>query len=230
MSGAVSARGLFRATGKTAKPVAGLFDDGEIGVVAQLPREKDDFYATRDPACVRALAAHEGQRWRELGGRIWEPAAGDGTMVRDIEALGFDVVASDLVDRGCGAEIRDYFDYTSPPAPVMVTNPPYNCVNWRDGKGRWVTHGLDRLGCSYMALLLNWSWPGASNLVPMWTRLTPTRTYLMTWKVDFTGQGAPPMLSAWFVWDGPPRVPGVSELRMLPRADADRGGLFGGSS
>jgi hypothetical protein len=23
----------------------------------------------------------------------------------------------------------------------------------------------------------------------------------MRWKIDFTGQGAPPMLNGWFVWD-----------------------------
>jgi len=48
----------------------------------------------------------------------------------------------------------------------------------------------------------------------------------MRWKIDFTGQGSPPMLNAWFVWDKEHR--GETILRMLDRKDARQGELFGG--
>ena len=76
-----------------------------------------------------------------------------------------------------------------------------------------------------MALLLNWSWPGAGGLAPFWAKNPPARVYLMRWKIDFTGQGAPPMLNAWFVWDR--QHQGETVLRMLDRKDARQGQLFG---
>ena len=71
-----------------------------------------------------------------------------------------------------------------------------------------------------MALLLSWSWPGAGGLAPLWAAHPPARVYLMRWKIDFTGQGAPPMLNGWFVWDRAWR--GETVLRMMDRRDDSR--------
>ncbi|MGN6537385.1 MAG: hypothetical protein ACTHKQ_16865, partial [Mesorhizobium sp.] len=87
-------------------------------------------------------------------------------------------------------------------------------------------HALDVLDVEYMALLLNWTFPGAGGLAPFWAEHTPARVYLMRWKIDFTGQGAPPMLNGWFVWDKQWR--GETILRMLDRKDARQGELFAG--
>ncbi|MCB1470477.1 MAG: hypothetical protein KDK08_25750, partial [Rhizobiaceae bacterium] len=72
---------------------------------------------------------------------------------------------------------------------------------------------------------LNWSWPGAGGLGPFWSKYPPARVYLMRWKIDFTGQGAPPMLNAWFVWDGSSAEKGT-RLLMLDRKDARQGELL----
>lgn len=220
---AESARGLFRATGKKSKPVAARFLDGSYGRVDALERETDDFYPT-PPEPTRALIAAERARLADFPA-IWEPAAGDGAMVREMQRVGLKVVASDLIDRGCGAEIRSFFDYTNAPAPAIVTNPPYHEVNCRDGDGRWIGHALGTMwGVEYMALLLNWSWPGAAGLAGIWAYFPPARVYLMRWKIDFTGQGAPPMLHGWFVWDQ--RHEGETVLRMLDRCDPAQSELF----
>jgi hypothetical protein len=80
------------------------------------------------------------------------------------------------------------------------------------------------LEIEYMALLLNWSWPGAGGLAPFWAKHPPARVYLMRWKIDFTGQGAPPMLNCWCVWDRAARAArGETLLRMLDRKDARQG-------
>lgn len=210
MSGRVvqSAKGLFRATGKT--PV-------------DRPRATDDFYPT-PPEPTRALLNAESWRLKLLGS-IWEPAAGDGAMAREIRDAGFKCLCSDIVDRGAGAEIRDFFDYDRPPARAIITNPPYFAVNWRDGKGRWIRHAMENLRVEYMALLLSWSWPGAGGLARLWFEHPPARVYLCRWKIDFTGEGAPPVLNAWFVWDT--ASSGSTELLMLDRAqDARQGGLL----
>ena len=53
----------------------------------------------------------------------------------------------------------------------------------------------------------------------------PARVYLMRWKIDFTGQGAPPMLNGWYVWDRAWR--GETVLRMLDRSDPAQAEMFG---
>ncbi|GAA4169234.1 hypothetical protein [Shinella granuli] len=215
-----SARGLFRATGKASKPVLTLLD-GEIVKADALEREKDDFYPT-PPEPTRAFLHAEIDRLRDFG-TIWEPAAGDGAMVREMESVGLTVRASDLVDRGCGADIRSFYDFPVAPAAAIVTNPPFQECGWGNGKARWLYHALDTLGVEYMALLMNWSFPGAGGLAPFWASFPPARVYLMRWKIDFTGQGAPPMLNGWFVWDK--LWGGETVLRMLDRKDARQGEL-----
>lgn len=215
-----SARGLFRATGKNARPVMVDLIDGEAVYADTLTREKDDFYPT-PPEPTRALLHAEQGRLAEIG-HVWEPAAGDGAMVREMEAIGLTVTASDMVDRGCGAEIRSFYDYEQAPSKAILTNPPFQECGWGNGKARWLYHALDNLGVEYMALLLNWGFPGAGGLGPFWAQHAPARVYLMRWKIDFTGQGAPPMLNAWFVWDGK-TAESDTRLLMLDRKDARQG-------
>lgn len=222
----VSARGLFRATGKASKPVAVRMLDGSYSKADSLEREKDDFYPT-PPEPTRAFLHAEIVRLRDFG-TVWEPACGDGAMVREMESVGLRVVASDLVDRGCGAEIRSFYDWSFPVAGAIVTNPPFQECGWGNGKARWLFHALDALNVEYMALLMNWSFPGAGGLAPFWAQFPPARVYLMRWKIDFTGQGSPPMLNGWFVWDR--QNQGETVLRMLDRKDARQGELFGGEA
>jgi len=222
---ALSARGLFNATGKKSKPVTVRLPDGSYDRIDALEREKDDFQPT-PPEPTRAFLHAEINRLREFR-LIVEPAAGDGAMVREMEALGLEIFASDLVDRGCGAVIKNFYDFTEEtfPSYAIVTNPPYQECNWRNGQARWMYHALRTLGVEYMALLLSWSWPAAGGLGAFWEDYPPARVYLMRWKIDFTGQGAPPMLNAWFVWDK--KCQGETVLRMLDRkADPRQSNLF----
>lgn len=222
-----SARGLFRATGNVAKDVPVQLLDGTF-TKGEAVREQDDFYPT-PPEPTRALLHAELGRLRDFR-LVWEPAAGDGAMVRELNAVGLDVVASDLVDRGCGAEIRSFYDFTTAerPARAIVTNPPFSECGWGNGKARWLKHALDVLDVDYLALLMNWGWPGAGGLGPFWAEHPCARIYLMRWKIDFTGQGSPPMLNAWFVWDKAHE--GETVLRMLDRKDARQTELFGAAA
>lgn len=220
---APSARGLFRATGKTPKPTVVQNLDGSFERVGGgLAREADDFYPT-PPEPIRALLHAEIDRLRDFG-TIWDASAGDGALVREMESVGLKVIASDIVDRGAGFQIKDYYDFRHAPSLASVQNPPFSECGWGNGKARWLKHGLDTLGLDYMALLMNWGWPGAGGLAPFWAAHPPARVYLMRWKIDFTGQGAPPMLNAWFVWDVAHR--GETILRMLDRKDARQSELF----
>lgn len=214
----MSARGLFRATGKAAHPTLVGIENGDGVFVDAVAREEHDFYPT-PPEPTRAILHAEGDRLRQFGA-VWEPAAGDGAMAREMQAIGLNPVLSDLVDRGCGAEIRSFYDFATPPARAILTNPPFNECN----SGKWVRHAFDVLGVEYMALLLPFNWPGAESRAGLWSKHKPARVYLMRWRIDFTGKGAPPMLNAWFVWDA--NSSGETALLMLDRADGRQGVLL----
>ena len=63
-------------------------------------RERDDYYAT-DPSAVDKLLAVE--RPHPL---IWECAAGGGHLARRLKECGFEVYASDILDRGYPLDVH----------------------------------------------------------------------------------------------------------------------------
>jgi hypothetical protein len=192
--------------------------DGEPVYIQDVPREANDFYPT-PPEPTRALINAERGRLSSFDG-VWEPACGDGAMAQELIAAGWDVHCSDLIDRGCDAEIKSFYDYSTAPKRAMFTNPPFNECN----TGAWIRHALEVLSLDYMALLLPLNWPGAQSRAGLWSRHAPARIYLMRWRIDFTGAGAPPMLNAWFVWDGK-TDPEDTRFLMLDRADAEPRGF-----
>jgi hypothetical protein len=222
MNAPVSARGLFRATGKKSKPVAIRDLEGNYVKVDALEREPNEFYPTPiEP--VRSIIHAELQHLRRFPS-IWGPACGTGVIGRELRAHGFETIDSDLIDRGCGAEIKSFYDFNEAPARAMLENPPFAECGWGNGKARWLYHALETLDMEYMGLLMNWGFPGAGGLAPFWAKYPPARVYLMRWKIDFTGQGAPPMLNGWFIWDK--KHEGETVLRMLDRKDARQGEMF----
>ena len=214
----MSARGLFKATRNVAKPVMTDLLDGEAVYSTEAPRKKDDFYAT-PPEPTRAIINAERQRLMAFP-LIWEPSCGDGAMSRELAREGFEVFNSDLVDRGVEAQIKSFYDFSSPPADAIMTNPPFVECN----TGAWIRHALYALKVKYMALLLPFNWPGAESRAGLWAEHPPARVYLMRWRIDFTGAGAPPMLNAWFVWDGE-CLAEETRLLMLSRFDAQQQGF-----
>jgi hypothetical protein len=59
-------------------------------------RVPHDFYPT-PPEAVRALLSVE-----TFTGSVWEPACGDGAISKVLIEAGFEVVSTDLIDRGFG--------------------------------------------------------------------------------------------------------------------------------
>lgn len=207
MTRAPSTKPLFRAMkskAAAARLADNMFDELPEQRRPQAEQRRDeDFYPTGQPEAIRALFAYDGERIRDSG-VVWEPACGDGAMVREIRAMGVGCLASDLIDRGCpNSWTADFYGYTASPARAIITNPPYCEINARDGKGRWLRHTLDMQGWDYLALLLSWDWPAAraNGLGELLDTHPFSHCYLMRWKLDFTGEGSPPQRNAWFIWD-----------------------------
>ena len=59
-------------------------------------RQSEDYYAT-EPKATELLCELE-----QFSHDIWEPACGEGHMVKVLQSKGYNVRASDLIDRGGG--------------------------------------------------------------------------------------------------------------------------------
>jgi predicted RNA methylase len=84
-------------------------------------REEADFYAT--PAWVTEALL---KRVR-LRGPVWEPCCGTGAMSQVLIAHGYEVVSTDIADRGYGTPGIDFLACADVPGGcrALVTNPPY---------------------------------------------------------------------------------------------------------
>lgn len=233
-----SAKSLFKATRpKSTRSGANLPMDLPDQSHPQHARRALDLYPTGQPEAIRALLSRDGGRIADAAGpgrMVWEPAAGHGDLSREIISAGLNVVSSDVADHGCPDLIlRNFYEWNYAPAYVIITNPPYDQINARDGHGRWLRHTLSLPDWRYLALLLSWDWPAArSNGLGTLIDATPfTRAYLMRWKLDFTGEGSPPQRNAWFIWDrdDPRATDGTlphPDFCWLDREDARQGVLI----
>jgi len=223
---AQSAKPLFQAT----KPKPKV--DPRQSSLASFPKAKKPEAEGRDPLDfdptppepTQAFLNVEIDRILAHGFEVWENAVGAGHIARELQSVGLDVVGSDVVDRGWPkTRLEDFLQTTKAAAPIVITNPPYNLINARDGKGDWLRHTLD-LGVTYAAFLLNWDWPLADGHADLLQRYPISRAYGLCWKVDFRGGGAPPQRNGWFVWDA--NHTGPTEFHRLRKGDLRQGALF----
>lgn len=169
----------------------------------------DNFYQTPVVATLTLLALES------FGSTIWEPACGLGAVSRVLEDKGYDVILSDLVDRGLISEAGDVqsvgdFLLSKPEGegdrPDIITNPPYGEV-----LNAFVAHALRVHKPSKMALLLNSNFEFGfddedRNFVM--EEYPPSRIYKfkrrlpMMHREGYEGPKAPSrMNTAWFVWE-----------------------------
>jgi len=168
--------------------------------------EGPDFFPT--PAWA-TFALVENERFQ---GNIWEPACGDGAMVRILENTGCEIEASDLFDRGFG-EIGVDFLQGERKYDNIVTNPPFNSAEG------FVAAGL-RQSRRKLALLLRLAFlEGAHRQRSIFSKAPPARVWVFSERITFYPSGAVKKGSgttayAWFVWDRAARP--VTELKWLP--------------
>ncbi len=160
-------------------------------------RRPNDFYPTPWEATVALLKE---VKFPHL---IWEPACGDGAMSEVLNMWGYTTHSSDIEDRGFGA-VKDFLKTEAPPYGdyfAIVTNPPFNLAR------QFIIHA-QKLTPIVAMLLKSQFWHAASRL-PLYGKHPPSRVLPLTWRLDFTGGGAPTMDCLWCVWgvDGEPYKP-----------------------
>ena len=110
---------------------------------SSVERPEDDFYPTPREA-VWPLT----QVITPIG-KVWEPMCGEGHISEVLKEVGFEVVSSNLHDRGYGQTGIDFFAQTSMPkgCRTVITNPAFSCAE------EAVLHSL-RLGAEVVAMFL----------------------------------------------------------------------------
>lgn len=184
----------------------------------------DDFYAT-PPEAVAALLAVE-RKWMPRG-VIWEPACGDGAIVLPMRAAGFNVFASDLVDRGCpNSEILDFVEGNLPIGrhDAIITNPPFKLAR------EFVDRSLVRV--PYVAMLLRLAFLEGNARKPWFESSSLARVHVSSRRLPMMhryGWEGPKSTSAvchaWFVWDkrheGRPQIQWFDWKDFVPANDND---------
>jgi hypothetical protein len=161
---------------------------------------KDDFYPTPIEA-VRGFLSAERQY---LPKRLWEPACGDGAIALPLRAAGYEVFATDLVERGC-PDSGSGLDFLMMPHLVtknfegIVTNPPFKLAR------AFVDRALDL--APYVAMLLRVSFLEGTARRP-WFKSGPlarvhisSRRLPMMHRHEWDGPKSTSAIAfAWFVW------------------------------
>lgn len=117
-------------------------------------RETADYYTT-DTTAVEQFVKHitkiRGLITGSSFNTIWEPACGCGNISKVLQSHGYEVISSDLHDRGFGFSGFDFLDSVKVPerCNTIITNPPYSLAN------EFILHAMDILpiGGIYFALM-----------------------------------------------------------------------------
>lgn len=141
------------------------------------------------PEAVQALMEAEYLYIPEV---VWEPACGDGAISKVLEQCSRRVASSDIRDTGYGLAGVDFL-LAQKQVPAIITNPPFSLAH------KFIAHAMTL--APYVAFLLKIQYWNSKNRRALYNAMPCARIYPLTWRLDFTGQGAPPMDCAWYVWD-----------------------------
>lgn len=158
-------------------------------------REKHDFYPTW-PAATRALLSVE-----RFAGPIWEPACGDGAISKVLETAGYDVVSTDLIDRGYGDGGRDFLMEWQSLAPNVVTNPPFkHAVEFVERSLQLTTGKVAMfLRLAFLEGVDRGTWFPTTPLARVW--IMSRRVPMQRGRLAEAGDGHGVIAFAWFVWE-----------------------------
>lgn len=175
-------------------------------------RAKHDFYATEPKAVLELMKVEK------FEGTIWENCCGMGHLSEPMIKAGYNVVSTDLIDRGYGTGNVDFFKCDKPLGDNIVTNPPYSMAL------EWVEHSLDLLPIGKkLALFLPIQFLESDKRAKLFKERPPVRIWVATNRLlcgingDFSAKdkdgntlynkdGTIKRMSsakcyAWFVWE-----------------------------
>lgn len=160
-------------------------------------RAELDYYAT-DPAAVEALLEVE-----SFEPYILEPACGGCHISKVLIDHGFDVVSTDIVNRGSVHQTytNDFFEIKENFRDI-ITNPPYKFAT------EFAEHALDISADSVkVAMFLKLTFLEGAKRKQLFDKYPPKKIYVFRNRIDCWKNGTKPdkpsraVCYAWFVWE-----------------------------
>ncbi len=163
-------------------------------------RQIDDYYAT-DPKAIYKLCENE-----KFSSTVWECACGGGHLVKALEEKGYDVIASDVVDRGCpNMTICDFLNTHLNFGVDIITNPPYKYAK------EFVEKALDIIEIgNKVAMFLKLTFLEGKARKKMFEKYPPKKILVFSERIlcakngDFESlkqSGGSAVAYAWFIWE-----------------------------
>lgn len=159
-------------------------------------RAENDYYAT-DPNAVHMLLEKE-----NFNPYIWECACGEGHISEELKKHGYNVLSTDLVDRGYG-EVKDFFLFNAQLRDKVdiITNPPYKYAQ------EFVEHAMELVqeGCK-VAMLLKIQFLEGKSRSELFKTYPPEKVYVFSQRVscakngEFDKHKSSAVCYAWFIW------------------------------
>ena len=172
-------------------------------------RIEDDFYAT-DPKSLELLLDKLEEDGIKLHNKIWECACGQGHLSKILENKGYNVLSTDLVDRGYG---KGGVDFIEQPYPYkmnlerdVLTNPPYKYAQ------EFVESSMQHIANGYYCILfLKIQFLEGKARKEMFKKYPPKYIYVFSERQNPMRNGQPldengkkwssTMCFAWFIWE-----------------------------
>lgn len=171
-------------------------------------RAENDFYAT-DPKAIDLLLTRETPSLY-----VWECACGQGHLAKRLEELKYNVISTDLIDRGYGIAPLNFFNFEKEQVGSeidILTNPPYKFAT------EFVLKALELLSDGrkcYMFLKITFL-EGQARFNQLFRKYPPQKIYVFSKRINCAINGKFTKTSgavayAWFVWQkgwfGPPTI------------------------
>jgi hypothetical protein len=132
--------------------------------------------------------------------RIWEPACGEGHVSKVLLAHGYEVLSTDLFDRGYGVGDKNFLDVNQSGLAIdIVTNPPYKYAKEFVKKALKVVAEGQKV-----AMLLKLTFLEGQSRRTLFRDYPPQTVYVSSARLEcgkngcFTGSSA--VAYAWYVW------------------------------
>lgn len=168
-------------------------------------REENDYYAT-EPRALELLLELEA-----FCHYVWECACGEGHLSKVLEAHGYNVRSTDIIDRGfSGTEVLDFLSVTKEQlrdsiSRDIITNPPYRYAS------DFVEHALDiSMDGTKIAMFLKLQFLEGKARRELFKKYPPKIIYVASGRLlcakngEFEKMrqgGGSAIAYAWFVWE-----------------------------
>lgn len=166
-------------------------------------RQNEDFYAT-DPKALEVFIEALERDGISLCKDIWECAVGAGHLSGLLENKEYNVKKSDIVDRGCNAEIRDFLTTDEKFDGDILTNPPFVLAEKFVEKAIEILENGKRL-----YLFLKIQFLEGQSRAKLFQKYKPKYVYVnskrqhtaMNGEFDKYGMSIGTLCYCWFVWE-----------------------------